>query len=226
MSCADLAASPELGRCPAGAAVVEVFAAVLEPGRTWPASAVTTAEFARQPLTSLLVRTDGSPAALERARTALEVGFPGFHHPPSTERDRSATFDRAMEGWSQVANVVILISLPVAGCSLAVGVVGGLIERRRPFSLLRLSGTPLAVLHRVVAFESTVPLLTVATVAIGSGLLAAHLFLRSQLSMSLRAPGTEYYLVVGVGLVVSLGLVASTLPLLRTLTGPASARNE
>ncbi|GAA0283286.1 FtsX-like permease family protein [Cryptosporangium japonicum] len=226
MSCADLAASPELGRCPAGAAVVEVASALLEPGRTWPASELSAAEFARRPLTGFLVRTDGSPAALERARTALEVGFPGYHHPPSTETDRSATFNRSMEGWSQVANVVVLVSLPVAGCSLAVGVVGGLLERRRPFSLLRLSGTPLAVLRRVVAFESTVPLLTVAAVAIGSGLLAAHLFLRSQLSISLRAPGTEYYLVVGVGLGVSLAVVASTLPLLRTLTGPASARNE
>ncbi len=43
----------------------------------------------------------------------------------------------------QLADVIILASLPIAGCSLAASVVAGLTERKRPFSLLRLTGTPL-----------------------------------------------------------------------------------
>ncbi|TQS42327.1 FtsX-like permease family protein [Cryptosporangium phraense] len=225
-SCAELAGWSSLGRCPEGAAVVEVQSAVLEPGRTWPASTVGPAEFANLAAAEFFVQTDGSTAALERARTTLENGFPGFVPPPSTERDLALGFVKAMAVWRQVADVVILAGLPIAGCSLAVGVVGGLIERRRPFSLLRLSGAPLAVLRRVVALESALPLLVVSAVAVGSGLLAAHLFLRSQLDISLRAPGAEYYLVVGVGLAVGLALVASTLPLLRRITGPSAARND
>ncbi|MFI5956542.1 FtsX-like permease family protein [Cryptosporangium sp. NPDC051539] len=225
-SCADLARWPDLGRCPAGAAVVEVQSAELEPGTVWPASTVSAEELARLPLAEMFVQTDGSAVAVEQVRTALEAGFGDYAQPPSSEADRNSSFLRAMAVWRQVASVIILASLPIAGCSLAVGVVGGLIERRRPFSLLRLSGAPLRVLRRVVAMESALPLLVVSAVAIGSGLLAAHLFLRSQLNISLRAPGAEYYLVVGFGLIASLGLIASTLPLLRRITEPESARNE
>jgi hypothetical protein len=54
-------------------------------------------------------------------------------------------------------------------------------ERKRPFALVRLAGVPLRVLRRVVALESALPLLVVAAVAIGTGLLAADLFLRAQM---------------------------------------------
>jgi predicted lysophospholipase L1 biosynthesis ABC-type transport system permease subunit len=128
--------------------------------------------------------------------------------------------------WQQLANVIILTSLPIAGCSLAVSVAGGLSDRKRPFSLLRLSGAPLGVLRRVVALESAVPLLVVAAVAIGIGLLAAQLFLRAQMDYTLRPPGVDYYLIVIGGLAASLGIIASTFPLLERITGPETARNE
>jgi hypothetical protein len=40
--------------------------------------------------------------------------------------------------------VVILVSLPIAGCSLAAGIAAGIADRKRPFSLLRLTapGSP------------------------------------------------------------------------------------
>jgi hypothetical protein len=122
--------------------------------------------------------------------------------------------------------VVMLASLPIAGCSLAVSVAGGLSDRKRPFSMLRLTGVRLRTLRRVVALETVVPLLVVAVVAVGMGLLAAHLFLRAQLDHSLLAPEPSFYLMVVGGLVVSLGIIASTLPLLGRITGPETARNE
>ena len=61
--------------------------------------------------------------------------------------------------------------------------------------------------------------------SVGVGFLTAHLFLRAQLHETLRSPGPQYYLVV-VGLVASLAVIASTLPLLNRLTGPQVARNE
>ena len=79
----------------------------------------------------------------------------------------------------------------------------------------------------MVLLESAVPLVLVAALAIGTGLLAAHLFLTSQLGYSLRPPGVGYYLVVVVGgLVLSLAIIVSTLPLLRRVTGPEAARAE
>ena len=121
---------------------------------------------------------------------------------------------------------MILVSLVIAGCSLAVSVTTGVNERKRPFSLLRLTGVPVRVLRRVVALETAVPLLLVAVISAGMGFLAADLFLRSQLSESLQPPGLDYYVIVGVGLVACLGIIAATLPLIERITGPEIARNE
>ena len=65
-----------------------------------------------------------------------------------------------------------------------------------------------------------------AAASIGAGLLAAHLFLRAQLHETLQPPGLEYYLVIVAGLLASLAVIASTLPLLNRITGPETARNE
>ena len=122
--------------------------------------------------------------------------------------------------------MVIVASLVIAGCSLAASVAGGLSDRKRPFSMLRLAGTPLGLLRRVVVLESSVPLLIAAVVAIGAGFVAAHLFLTAQMDYALAPPGPLYFVIVAAGLVASLGIIASTMPMLRRITGPAAARNE
>jgi hypothetical protein len=231
ISCTELARTPALGSCPAGAEVAAVDANPSDPHwlpanpMVWPAAAVAPETLRQLPVLSVLVGTDGSASAIERARTALESAFPQRRF-PSTVREWEADFARNLVQWQQLANVVILASLPIAGCSLAVSVAGGLNDRKRPFSMLRLTGAQLGVLRRVVALESAVPLLVVAAVAIGTGFLAAHLFLRSQMDYSLRPPGIAYYLIVVAGLAASLGIIASTLPLLKRITGPETARNE
>jgi len=121
--------------------------------------------------------------------------------------------------------VVIAASLVIAGCSLAVSVAGGLTDRQRPFSLLRLTGVPLGVLRRVLTLETAVPLLVSAVLSAGAGFLAAGLFTRSALGDSLRPPGAEYYIIVAAGLAASLAVIASSFPLLRRITGPEAARD-
>jgi hypothetical protein len=78
----------------------------------------------------------------------------------------------------------------------------------------------------VVTLESAVPLTIAAVIAAGTGLLGADLFLQSQFDVSLRSPGTAYYLSVLGGLVISLGIITATLPVLNRITGPETARNE
>jgi len=104
-------------------------------------------------------------------------------------------------------------------------VAGGLSDRRRPFSLLRLSGVQLRVLRRVVALESAVPLVLVAAVAIVAGLVTAELFLEAQMGYTLVAPHADFWLLIGASLVVALAVIGSTLPLLERITGPETARN-
>ena len=68
--------------------------------------------------------------------------------------------------------------------------------------MLRLTGVPLAVLERVTALESAVPLLVIAVVSAGTGFLAAGVAGRSALGVALRPPGAEYYRVVFAGIVL------------------------
>jgi predicted lysophospholipase L1 biosynthesis ABC-type transport system permease subunit len=190
----------------------------------WPAAAIGADRLAELPMLSVMVRTDGSTAAVERTRTLLEVAYPR-HYVPAMDNEFDNTFTNLLAGWRQLAHALIAASLVIAGSSLAVVVAGGLSERKRPFSLLRLTGVPLGTLRRVVALESAVPLLVAAVVAAGAGFLAAQLFLRAQMQYTLRPPGPAYYLIVAVGLLASLGIIASTLPMLRRITGPETARN-
>jgi hypothetical protein len=78
----------------------------------------------------------------------------------------------------------------------------------------------------VILAESVTPLVIAAVVALGSGLLAAHLFLTAQMRLSLSPPGISFYVIVVAGLAASLAVIASTMPLLRRITGPEVARNE
>jgi predicted lysophospholipase L1 biosynthesis ABC-type transport system permease subunit len=125
-----------------------------------------------------------------------------------------------------MTDVVIVASLIIAACSLAVNVAAGLGERKRPFSLLRLSGVPKSLLHRVVALESAMPLLLVAAVSIVVGLVSAALYLHSQVGIAFRMPGITYWSTVVGGLAASLAIIAATFPLIDRITGPEVARNE
>ena len=59
---------------------------------------------------------------------------------PITEAEWQADTARVFNGWKQLANVVVVAGLVIAGCSLAAGVAGGLSDRKRPFAMLRLAG--------------------------------------------------------------------------------------
>jgi hypothetical protein len=230
LSCAQLARIPALGHCRAGATVTVITVFVGERGPSasraapvWPTADIPLQRLPHLPVETLLVGTNGSFAAIERARTELETAFP-YLGPPATSSGAPSLHSYAE--LQRLSEVVIVASLVIAGCSLAVSVAGGLIDRKRPFSLLRLTGAPLGMLRRVVALESAVPLVVIALLSAGMGFLASQLFLRSQFSESLKPPGIGYYALALGGLAASLGVIAATFPLLDRITGPEVARNE
>jgi len=232
VSCAQLATTPGLGRCPAGAAAAKVTAFLTDTpggnltGFTWPAAGIPARRLDSLPLASLDVATNGSQPAIEQARTVLENAYPAGTGTPQTLREITAEDNAANNAYQQLADVVILTSLAIAGCTLAVSVAGGLADRKRPFSLLRLTGARLGMLRRVVALESAVPLLAVAAAAIGTGFGAAAMFATTEMTQSLAAPGPAYFVLTAAGIVLALGLIAATFPLLRRITGPETARSE
>jgi hypothetical protein len=232
-SCAELAAVQVFGHCPSGADTGYVNPGfgkqADQAGRLLHPAPQTLADLSRLPVDTFAVRTDGSRGSVERARTALELGLPPLRDAlPTTIAEQQAQSSDAerTRGYQRLALIVIVASLAIAGCTLAVSVVTGLNDRRRPFGLLRLTGAPVAVLRRIVALETAVPLLAGTTVSIGAGLLASYLFLRSQLSETLRPPGLNWYLVTAGGLVAAFAVLASTLPVLERITGPDAVRTD
>jgi hypothetical protein len=230
--CSDIAASPNFGHCAPGARVAWVWNDLLVDGRSWappltewPAADIDPAALQQMSVASIVVGTDGSRAAVESSRTLLANAIP-HRSAPYTQAEDAAYKNRLTRQWQQLADVVILASLVIAGCSLTVSVAAGLNDRKRPFSILRLTGVRLAALRQVVALESAAPLLAAAVVAIATGLAGAQLFLRAQMQYTLHPPGIGYCLLVVSGLAVSLGIIASTLPVLRRITSPETARNE
>ena len=229
VSCDQLASIPSFGRCPAGATVAVfpadgVFGGKSLAGIIWPADKVAASRFDRLPVVGINVATNGTVPAIEQARTVLETAYPGYDPPATLGEDRADVIQQDV-AYQQLADVVVLTSLAIAGCTLAASVAAGLAERKRPFSLLRLAGAPLGMLQRVVALESAVPLLVTAVISIGVGFAASAMFAAAQIG-PFTAPGVAYYIITGAGIALSLGIIAATMPLLRRITGPEVARNE
>jgi hypothetical protein len=187
------------------------------------------------PLQAVLVRVN-SPATLERVRTYLAVNAPpkvsdGPGSAPTPPRTFGETLDIRLQRAATLENLVyaaVALTLIVAGCSLAVAVGGGLVDRKRPFTLLRVSGTGVDVLSGVVLMEAVVPLvaatLIAAGIAYGTSVLA---FVRlAPAGTAIPQLGHDYYGLMGAGLVVAFGVIAATLPLLRPMTRPGNVRFE
>ncbi len=228
VSCAQLASVPALGQCPAGAAAAKISASPAYTSGDLPAADVPAPRLDSLPLGSLDVATNGSLPAIEQARTILEHAYPTGtgSPPPQTIGEASYVSNSTNNAYQQLADVVILTSLTVAGCTLATGVAGGLAERKRPFSLLRLTGARLGMLRRVIALESAVPLLAVAAIAIGTGFGASAMYATMEMRLSLVSPGAPYYVLTTAGIVLALALIVATFPLLRRITGPETARTD
>ena len=187
------------------------------------------------PLQAVLVRAD-SPATLERVRTYLAVNAPpqvtqGPGSSPTPPRTFGETLNIRLGRAATVENLVyaaVALTLIVAGCSLAVAVGGSLVERKRPFTLLRVGGTGIGVLSGVVLLEAAVPLVAATLLA------AAIAYSSSALAYVRLAPagsaipqlGHAYYDLMGAGLVIAFAVIAVTLPLLRRMTAPGNVRFE
>lgn len=169
--------------------------------------------------------TDGSAGAVERARTVLERAIPGSV--ALTQADHDAKNQATARTTERISNLALAVTLVIAGCSLAVAVAGSIAERRQPFALLRLAGTRVSDLRRVVLTEAALPLVvaTLATATLGLGVTALTLGVDST-NPSFAFPGLGYWLAVLGGLGVALSVVAATMPLLNRVTAPDAVRFE
>lgn len=182
------------------------------------------------PLRGLLARASDA-TALEKARTLLsrQVVVPAGEVLLTFGETKKAA--QATEAKLQaIISAGLIITLVTAGASVAVAVAGGLIERRRPFTLLRLSGAPLGTLYKVVLWEAAVPLIgaTLAAAAIGFGAVSLVILELAPDSANARIemPDLPYLLALIAGPIIAILVVCVTLPLVGRITKPDNVRFE
>ena len=125
-----------------------------------------------------------------------------------------------------VAALGLLGSLILAGCSLAVAVSIGVLERRRQFALLRSAGMPASRLRTLVMLQAGAPLVVVAAFSAALGIAITQLILRLADAPDVPLPSPSLALALGVSLLGALAVVALMLPPLERLTRPDSVRLE
>jgi hypothetical protein len=244
MSCASLRALAVLGQCAPGISTVKVFDLPLitsdNPQRSTEAfvsadNPAFTGKVSALDLQAVLIRAN-DPATREQIRTFLAthttpqtVPGPGqAPTPPRTFGETLAIRTNRAATTEKIVYAAVALTVLVAGCSLAVAIGGGLVERKRPFTLLRVSGTPVSTLSKVALLEAALPLAAATMVA------AAIAYGTSVLAVSRLAPvgtavprlGESYYTTMGAGLAVALAVIGATLPLLRRMTMPGNVRFE
>jgi hypothetical protein len=176
-------------------------------------------------VTRLLAATDGAPSAIERARTAVEAALPTAKAWTAEEQVLAAR--GPLDELGRIVALGLIGTLLVAGCSLAIAVVGGIVERRRPLALLRLAGMPLRGLQAMAILEAAVPLLVVTLLAAAIGVTVGQILLRFGTGAGdAPLPGLELPVVLALGVAAALGVVGVTLPMIGRATAIESTRFE
>jgi hypothetical protein len=244
VSCAVIRNLAVVGRCPARArAVLTDTSSLLDNDNpqylfkpiAGPDTPVYTGSLSVLPLVAVLIRAD-TPAALEQVRTFLAThtapSVPGQDGDTATPPRTFAEVVTIRTDEDTIAqrliDAAVTLTLIVAGCSLAVAIGGGLVDRRRPFTLLRVSGVPAGVLSRLVLMEAALPLaaatVIAAGIAYGTSVLAVSR-LASE-GVAIPSPGRVYYATLGAGLAIALLVILLTVPLLRRMSAPGNVRFE
>jgi hypothetical protein len=172
--------------------------------------------------TTILVRYGDGPA-LERVRSLVLQQAPG-----SQVSTRDSTYDgysRDVRRLYRVLTIATLGVFLVAGAGLVVALAIGLLDRQRPFALLRAAGTPLRTLRRAVLLEAAAPLAATSVVSAALGGLVG-LWIAGAGGAAPPVPWADLTLPVAAGFLGSLAVVACALPVVRRITGNESTRFE
>jgi cell division protein FtsX len=225
-TCGDLRATG-LADCPDPAAPVGMDARLLANGFAQGIGQPATHTPATQlPMLAVLVTTDNRPATIETVRTAMETVAPQAAWLPWTTAETKAHSNKQAVQIGRISTAVLLATLLIAGFSLAVSIAGGLLERKRPFTLLRLAGTGASQLRRVLITETAAPLITATMVSAGIGF-AVGTDITQASHMPWRPPPGSYWLTLATGIAAALTVaLLATIPLLGKLTAPDTARFE
>ncbi|MFI8893903.1 FtsX-like permease family protein [Streptomyces paradoxus] len=172
--------------------------------------------------TGVVARVSGGPDQVDAAVTALAPAGKGLF--PVTQDYVSASDNTVTDRISTVSIATLVLSFFVATASAGLTAAANVLDRRRVYGLLRLSGTPLKVLDRARVRETVLPL-----AALAGGTTAMGIFGAMQLNKAAGATingsgALQLAVCVTLGALAMLAAIGASRPLLRRVTAnPAQA---
>ncbi|GAB3657002.1 ABC transporter permease family protein [Glycomyces tarimensis] len=170
--------------------------------------------------TELTATTAGSD--VERARTILTAALPG--DPPEREVDETIMSNRILGSVRVGVTVVLAVVFATAAVSAGINAIGSVLDRRKTYRLLHLSGTPQEVLDRARRQETVLPLaaLGFTSVACGMGMTLPLIGM-----MGLDVSGLIILAAtLAIGTAAVIGAGAASRPLLRSVMSDVSPRPD
>jgi len=177
-----------------------------------------------QPIVDIYIPTDGTLAAENRVRTLAANLVPNAII--NSVRDRSRqTVEADVLNFGRLVSIAGLFVLLVGAFGLVVGMVGGILERRRPFALLRASGVRLGELQTVVFLETAATMVFTSAVGMLLGLTLAYVPV-VQGDAQWQWPEPQVFAFIGGGVLAAVVFSALALPLLNVATRHDAVRYE
>ena len=181
----------------------------------------------------MVVETYGDPGSIERARTAI-IGAPEAAAPtgesPMTLAEQAAGAGAGLS-WARqytgLANAGILIAAAISAIALAVATIAGVLDRRRPLALLRLTGMPVERLRRSLVIEAVVPVASVLALCLGAGAFTSWAVVTGiSPTRSVSWPAPDYWIAVAACAGIAALAVLATLPTASRATAVTATRFE
>lgn len=180
----------------------------------------------------IVVTTDGTADSIEQARTAI-IAAPGADTldlmSPRTleelgEQEGSLSYASQFAG---LANLGGIIAATISVVSLGVATVAGVIDRKRPLALLRLTGMPGNSLRRMIVWEASVPVAATFLLCIGLGVFVAWALVHGLSgSRTISWPTADYYAMITSCLLLACLSIATTFGTVRKTITTTETRFE
>lgn len=142
-------------------------------------------------------------------------------NPVSIEPDYSTTnsLKKQAENSSAIVGAILTITLLTGGLSIFVGTVGGIFERRRFFTQLKILGAKPSTAALSLIAEAAIPLLIISFFAICLGIFCCWSMLRIVIGSSAKTvlPSPQFWLLIIFVLVFAILLTTLTLPLVKNM---------
>lgn len=176
----------------------------------------------------LYIRTDGSAAARERARTIVEQDGIESRVPMTRADWADYGTTRLVNSLAVLAYLGIFFSVTVAGISLAVATVVAMLDRKRVLGLMRLMGMPAGSIRRIIGLEAAVPLLVVLGGSVALGFFVAWMLIGGLGTDEYQMgwPDPRYFVTLAISLLLAFVAIAAGSATVNRNTSVSTTRFE